>query len=139
MSEISELLFGSQDYAIIATKITRDVDWNYINFIPLMYKNENVSVIDDVANMSPKGLIFGPYIHLSKGIYDIHVEVSNDVSTSIVKITSDKGIKSYKEEKIKKGDNCIRIVLDNDVHDVEFVVCSNDDYVNVNSIWYEVI
>lgn len=139
MSEISELLFGSQDYAIIATKITRDVDWNYINFIPLMYKNENVSVIDDVANMSPKGLIFGPYIHLSKGIYDIHVEVSNDVSTSIVKITSDKGIKSYKEEKIKKGDNCIRIVLDNDVHDVEFVVCSNDDYVNINSIWYEVI
>lgn len=109
------------------------------NLIQYMSITENVSIIDGKAHMRKDGILFGPYVKLLKGKYNIHFEIGGCPVNSVAKITSNKGRVCHVGQNILSGDNVLKLYIEEQLDDVEFVVLSNDDGFTINRIWYEIV
>lgn len=115
ISKLSQLIYGSQDYAIIAVKADKE------NLINKMYAGSNAVVNPIYAVIETCGFIYGPYIYLPQGKYKLNVIVNKDVN---VKITADSGQKVIAEVLLQGGNSVTCFELQDQTKEVEFVITS---------------
>ncbi|MZK53463.1 hypothetical protein [Clostridium beijerinckii] len=98
-------------------------------------KNDNPNI-----NIYKNGILYGPYISLDKGKYQIKIDCDYDDTNNMqaLRVTSDYGKKEIYKENIKKGNNIIDFDVKEDSKNVEFIFNNESlDTVQIKSIQLE--
>ena len=127
LQELSNHLYGPQDYAIIATKIHEQDDYKGINLLPYMAATGVAKANEFILQVEGKGVIFGPYIDIRQGSYLLKIKTTGEGACTL-RITADKGKACYLEEKLPIGEVELPFTLADDAAKVEFVLDGEGSY-----------
>lgn len=90
-----------------------------------MHVNSNAKKTTEKISLSENGIMYGPYLNLSRGTYILTFFVSNLSEDNSLRITRDSGRNEIFSRKIVPGENRISFdIVDDLTYDVEFVINS---------------
>jgi len=109
-----------------------------IDLIDKMSIKDNVSMSENcmVINVGEEGIVYGPYLTLSKGVYALCICIEGEADNIICKITADKGKNELENMQLKSGINKVRFVLEQETKNIEFVIQSKKGNIVIKKIFF---
>lgn len=121
-----------------------DADDRKMDLMGKMSCSENARFVQDknisYYNVSENGIIFGPYMSLQSGNYELIYDAQLPEGAELtLNITAESGQKTLDSCIIRDGENIINFTLYDSEKNVEFVVYAEDKSFCVTGIWLEKI
>lgn len=100
-----------------------------IDILPVMATNDKALQDNDGICVKPGGIVFGPYITLPSGVYNIEINIQSpqEKDNQIIMVTAEKGEKTLGAFNLRPGKNMIVLNMDNQYEQVEFVMKNEFD------------